>query len=269
MLSAGDKVVPFRRPAPEPADSYLIVCVDGSAHVAGVCEHAAWLCGRLRSSIELLHVEEYERPPSGPDDQPLVIDRGPDLKEPDSVIDEACHRLAEVGAKAARLCHARGQFAPIAAGLAARADFLVMGRRGESHEDEKTAFGGNVLHMVRVCPAPVFLAAKTFLPIARALVVCDPQSDTSALSAFLSASSVLDGLSLELATATTADAEVVPANEDDPALELPRSLDACLSRDPYDLIVLSRRALLDERSPDALSPIARKLMTWRVSLLVY
>jgi nucleotide-binding universal stress UspA family protein len=272
MLSGHEKVVPFPRPGPEPAAlpgaSHLIACVDGSAHTAGVCEHAAWLCARLGSSIELLHVDEPST--SDEDAEGVAIERGPRLKEADPVLDEARHRLAEIGSQADQVSHARGRFASIATSFAASADMLVMGRRGQGHEDTKRAFGDNVLRMVKLCPAPVFLAARTFLPISRALVVCDPDADASALSLFLSNSPVLAGLSLELASAES-DAPIDAVNEDDAAAEEadPNSLDGCLSRDPYDMIVLSRRALLGAQSPDELSPLARKLMTWRVSLLVY
>lgn len=267
MLSGHEKVVPFPRSGPGPAAlpgaSHLIACVDGSAHMAGVCEHAAWLCARLGSSIELLHVDE---PPAG--DEGVAIERGPRLKEADPVLDEARHRLAEIGSQADQVSHARGRFASIAASFAAGAEMLVMGRRGQGHEDTRRAFGDNVLRMVKLCPAPVFLAARTFLPISRALVVCDPDTDAAALSLFLSNSPVLAGLSLELASAET-DAPIDAVKDDDAAADDPNSLDGCLSRDPYDMIVLSRRALLGAQSPDEPSALARKLMTWRVSLLVY
>lgn len=279
MLSGAKNVLPFERhkreAAPGLGGDRLIACVDGSGHLAGVCEHAAWLCTRLQSSMEILHVEEPAWTQQGAQiaavcDEPLSMERGPKPKSDDPILDEAADRLGEIGVQPGQFCWARGRFAPIAASLAAGAEILVMGRRGERHEDCAGCFGDNVSQMIRLCPAPVLLASRTFLPIARALVICDPASDAPALSAFLASSPILDGLSMELVGAVAGAHEANEAANDGAApAQPPQSLEEHLTEDPYDLVVVSRRAFQDPAGPDELSPLARQLMDWRISLLVY
>jgi hypothetical protein len=199
--------------------------------MASVCDHAAWLAGRLGVGIELLHVEEAGAPPDA-----------------EAVIDEACARLAEQGAELLDSRTAHGPFAPVAASLAGRAEAVVLGRRGGDSGPAMRGFGANVGELLRLTEAAVLVATRTFLPISRAILlphrldVAGPAANDGALNR------ILEGLKVEVVRTP-----MLLARPED-----------CLA----DLLVVSKSVFL-ESSEGSGARLADQLSRLRVPLLAY
>jgi hypothetical protein len=198
--------------------------------MASVCDHAAWLAGRLGVGIELLHVEEPGAAPAA-----------------EALIDDACARLAEQGAELLDSRTAQGAFAPVAASLARKADAVVLGRRGGDSGPATRGFGANVAALMRLTEAAVLVATRTFLPISRAIVVpqrlevAEPSADYVALNR------ILDGLKVEVVRTP-----MVLARPED-----------CLA----DLVVVSKSLFAGQAKAGA--RLADQLARLRVPLLAY
>lgn len=132
----------------------VLACVDRSAYADSVCDHAGWFAGAMQADILLLNVRNGEEAPS-------------------RVMDRARTQVLEEGAEAVRTLSLEGRFAPLALEEAARADIVVMGKRGVNTAGDRAVLGSNVHPLLRALDRPLCLVSKVYLPISRALVLLD------------------------------------------------------------------------------------------------
>jgi nucleotide-binding universal stress UspA family protein len=246
------------RPALPVETGPVVACVDGSAYVESVCDHAAWFAGRIHGLIELLHVEE----PAAAVAEPQARDKG--------LLERAAERLAHEGAGPFQLADRPGRFVDVACQAAGAAGVLVIGRRGSQSAGGPRRIGGNVEAIVRAAPGPVCVVPKLFLPISRVSIVEDPASRDRAFADRIATSPYLDGLQVSMAAAS---AEGVLRTTQSLSSGLPDSIGAARRGRPVDgagcdLVVLPRSAVTAPQQ-NPVRRAARRLLRSRLPVLVY
>lgn len=196
--------------------SKITAFIDGSIYSQSVCQHAAWIAGRLDASVELLHLLGRHETGSAPSDLSGNIALGArssllkELSELDeqrarlamkrgrAILEdgEAAVRAAGVEAVSGRLRH--GDVVDTVAGVEADSDLLVIGKRGEAADFAKLHLGSNLERVVRASHKPVFVAARAFKPIEKVLVAYDGGASSMKAVDAISRSPLFAGLTVKL-----------------------------------------------------------------------
>ncbi len=196
--------------------SKITAFIDGSIYSQSVCEHAAWIAGRLNASVELLHLLGRHETGSAPSDLSGNIALGArssllkELSELDeqrarlamkrgrAILEdgEAAVRAAGVEAVSGRLRH--GDVVDTVAEVEADSDLLVIGKRGEAADFAKLHLGSNLERVVRASHKPVFVAARAFKPIEKVLVAYDGGASSIKAVDAISRSPLFAGLTIKL-----------------------------------------------------------------------
>lgn len=168
----------------------IIALVDGSSYSRSVCENAAWIAGRLRANVDLLHVLGRRETPTALDlSGSIALGARSALLEELSAMDERRARLTRQRARAilddaeavlreagvnditARLRH--GDLLEEVERAEASAEMIVIGKRGEAADFATLHLGSNLERIVRAASRPVFVTARAFRPISRVLIAYD------------------------------------------------------------------------------------------------
>ncbi|CAN0655028.1 Nucleotide-binding universal stress protein, UspA family [Nitratireductor aquimarinus] len=196
--------------------SKITAFIDGSIYSQSVCEHAAWIAGRLDGSVELLHLLGRHETGSAPSDLSGNIALGArssllkELSELDeqrarlamkrgrAILEdgEAAVRAAGVEAVSGRLRH--GDVVDTVAEVEADSDLLVIGKRGEAADFAKLHLGSNLERVVRASHKPVLVAARAFKPIEKVLVAYDGGASSIKAVDAISRSPLFAGLTVKL-----------------------------------------------------------------------
>lgn len=131
----------------------LSACIDRSGYAGSECDHAAWLAGRTNAKVEIVHVNT------------LTESRTSNL------IPSALEHLINQGVDDVTGVTLSGTF-PEAINDH-QTDFIVMGKRGVSGEDNRLQLGRSIDPLIRNTTLPIFLTSKVFLPINRAVALLD------------------------------------------------------------------------------------------------
>ncbi|SHL80236.1 Nucleotide-binding universal stress protein, UspA family [Roseovarius marisflavi] len=213
----------------------IIALVDGSIYSASVCEHAAWLAGRLGAPVELLHVLGRRESAENADlSGSIRLGARTALLEELAALDEQRAKLvahrgrailedargilerAGVSEITTRLRH--GDIVETVAEVEDEAAMILIGKRGEAADFAKGHLGSNLERIVRASHKPVVVAARAFEPIEKVLVAYD--GGISAMKAVdqIARSPVFAGLSVHVVTVGTATPEVKKGLENARAL---------------------------------------------------
>jgi len=209
----------------------IVALVDGSAHSASVCDHAAWIASRTGAPVELIHVLG-RREACDTQDHSGAITLGArtalmeQLAELDAqraklishrgraILEDARAILEQDGVAdiATRLRH--GDIVEALAEVEADARVILIGKRGEEADGAKGHLGSNLERIVRASHRPVLVASQAFAPISKVLVAFD--GGASALKAVhhIASSPLFKGLAIHLVTVGTPTPEGAKALED-------------------------------------------------------
>ena len=168
----------------------IIALVDGSIYSQSVCEHAAWVAERTGWAVELLHILGRREGAEKADYSGSIA-----LGARTALLEE----LAELDAQRARLITHRGRailedaraildrtgideittrlrhgdIVDTVAEQEAGAEMILIGKRGEAADFARGHLGSNLERILRASRKPVFVAAREFKPINRALIAYD------------------------------------------------------------------------------------------------
>ncbi|MEM8657357.1 MAG: universal stress protein, partial [Pseudomonadota bacterium] len=170
--------------------SKIIAMVDGSTYSESLCRSAAWIAGRTGAEVDLVHV--IRRPEQG-DEQNLSgnITLGArtallaELAELDGararvaqalgreILADAEALVREAGVSKVSTKLRLGYFVDTLIDMEGDADLLLIGKRGETSDDNARNLGSNFERAVRSVHRPVFVAARAYRPIRNVLVAYD------------------------------------------------------------------------------------------------
>jgi len=169
----------------------LIALIDGSIYSESVCDHTAWVAGRTRASVEILHVLGGREVSSAPVNLSGNIGLGArtalleELAEHDAqtaklsqkrgrlILDGARARLLDAGLNEVSIRLRHGEIVETIQELEKDADLIIVGKRGEAADFAKLHLGSNLERIVRSSHRPVLVAARAFTPVRRFLIAFD------------------------------------------------------------------------------------------------
>ncbi|GAB4269495.1 MAG: universal stress protein [Pararhodobacter sp.] len=168
----------------------IIAFVDGSAYAASVCEHAAWIAGRTRAPVEVLHVLG-RREASDRHDLSGAVGLGArsallqELADLDArrarlvarrgraILEDAQDILTKAGVTEVTTRLRHGDIVETVSEVEDSAAMILIGKRGEAADFAKGHLGSNLERIVRASHKPVFVAARAFSRPERVLVAHD------------------------------------------------------------------------------------------------
>jgi nucleotide-binding universal stress UspA family protein len=168
----------------------ILSCTDGSVYARSVCDHSAWAARRLGAGVHVLHMLEHPETPGRTDVSGAIgIDASAELMaelialaetqarvsiaRARAILDDARRQLEAQGVGPVVLEQRHGALVDSIDAFEARADLVVIGKRGEHADFARLHLGSNLERVVRICRHPVLIAARAFRPIERFLLAYD------------------------------------------------------------------------------------------------
>lgn len=198
--------------------SVLMALVDGSAYSESVCRHAGWIAERTDAQVKLYHVLDPRRADGRRDlSGSIKLGARSDLLEKLSALDEQHARLAQAHGRAilddaktlvencgvtdvvTRLRN--GDIVETVTAKEAKADMILIGKRGEAAGLEAPHLGSNFERIVRASHKPVFVANRSFGPIKRVLIAYDGGVSSMKAVDYAARDPLFAGLDMIVATA--------------------------------------------------------------------
>ncbi|MFC4667177.1 universal stress protein [Seohaeicola nanhaiensis] len=194
----------------------IIALVDGSTYARSVCDHAAWIAGRLGCPVELLHVLGRREGGAGSDlSGAIALGARSALLEQLAALDEQRSKLAiqrgrailegaqalleQAGVTAtAQLRH--GDLIEALAGKDGEVQMILIGKRGEAADFARGHLGSNLERVVRAATRPLFIASRAFRPIRRVLVAYDGSASAMRAVDHVTRSPLYAGLDISVVT---------------------------------------------------------------------
>ncbi len=195
----------------------IIALIDGSIYSRSVCANAAWIAKRTGALVELLHVLGRRETASADLSGSIGLGARTALLKELSALDEQRARLAQMRGRAiledaeaevraagvsdvtSRLRHDDLIDAVMEAEANSRG--IVIGKRGEAADFAKLHLGSNLERIVRAATKPVFVAARAFRPIHKALIAFDGGPSAAKAVDHVARSPLFKDLEIRLLTA--------------------------------------------------------------------
>ena len=172
------------------AGGQVLAALDASLFTRDVCRYGAWAAQRLDAALACVHVVEGRQARgSGGALAEVELEAGTALLDEPGLLeaslklagDERGRLLLQQAALLARedadvrvrAVMGHGALVDVLGTLAADASLVVMGRRGEQSEFEKTRLGRQVERVVRSLRCPLLVAPRGFAEVRRVLVAFD------------------------------------------------------------------------------------------------
>lgn len=192
----------------------LIALVDGSTYSTSVCDHAAWIAGRIDASITVAHIL---RPREGvKSDLSGNIGLGArtalleELAELDAaksrlgqkrgraILEDAKARIEADGIDRVETRLRNGDLVETVQEMEANAELVLVGKRGEAADFAKLHLGSNVERVVRASIKPVLVCSRAFQPIKRIMIAFDGGSQSLKAVDHVARSRMFAGLSCHI-----------------------------------------------------------------------
>ncbi|MCC5995704.1 MAG: universal stress protein [Oceanicaulis sp.] len=199
--------------------THIIALIDGSVYAASVCDHAAWAASKTDASVELLHVLGRRDTSSHPANLSgnLTLGARSDLLEKLArhdaeraklakergrvILDAARAGLEAAGVTGVTAQLRQGDIVEAVQEVEARADLIVLGKRGEAADYARGHLGSNLERIVRAASKPVMVVSKAFEPVTRAMVAYDGGPSADRAVAHLAKGRLLTGVAIEIVSA--------------------------------------------------------------------
>ncbi|WP_176082684.1 universal stress protein [Martelella sp. HB161492] len=194
----------------------LTAFIDGSIYAESVCDHAAWMAGRIGAPIELVHILEKPVANQAPVNLAGTIGLGArtalleELADLDArnartaqkrgrlLLESATERLALGGVADVTTKLRNGDFVEAVEETCTDSRVIVIGKRGEGADFASGHLGSNLERAVRSAKCPVFVAARSFKPIHKVLIAYDGGPSAEKAIERVATSDILEGCTCTL-----------------------------------------------------------------------
>jgi len=169
----------------------ILTCTDGSVYAPSIYDHTAWAAGRLKASVHLLHMLDAHRERAeiadfsgniGPDTGDELLEDLVKLEETKNriarergkaILTDARSRLEDAGITEITAEQQHGELVETVTRMEAKADLVVMGKRGEHADFAKLHLGSNLERVIRARIRPVLVASRKYEEISEFLIAYD------------------------------------------------------------------------------------------------
>jgi nucleotide-binding universal stress UspA family protein len=163
----------------EQKDPLVLSCIDGSRYSGAVCDYAAWIAGRTGAPVKLLHNIERVSTPAVADltgsiglgSQEELLEELANLEQQRSkllleqgrqMLERARTRTSDAGAERVLTCQRHGSLVESLVELEDHIRVLVLGIRGEEHEQQNRGLGAQLESIVRSLHKPILVVNREF-----------------------------------------------------------------------------------------------------------
>ncbi|MCK7596005.1 universal stress protein [Microbulbifer sp. CAU 1566] len=163
----------------EQKDPFVLSCIDGSRYSGAVCDYAAWIANRTGAPLKLLHNIERVSTPAVADltgsiglgSQEELLEELTALEQKRSklqleqgrlMLEDARARALAGGVERVVTCQRHGAVTESLVELEDHIRVLVLGIRGEEHEDSDRGLGAHLETVVRSLHKPILVVNREF-----------------------------------------------------------------------------------------------------------
>lgn len=194
----------------------VLACIDGSTYKQGVVDYAAWVSRAVEAPLKLLHnIEHRDHPPVSDLSGSLGLGEREDLLEELAamearrgkilmaqgklMLENARQRALAQGAMAPEKLQRHGSLTESLIELEDEIRVLVLGIRGEDHEDRPRQVGAQLESVIRAMHRPVLVVNRDFdCAPSRCLVAYDGSEAARKALAMVAASPLYRGMACHL-----------------------------------------------------------------------
>ncbi|WP_372845364.1 universal stress protein [Psychrobacter sp.] len=190
---------------------HVLACIDGSAVTESVCDYAAWYAKRLNISVGLLHVSDVaasiRRDLSGAigiNSRQFLLDELSQLDEQRAKVVNSYSNALVQDAKShinsrfddidVYIYQRHGKLLPAIEHFKAHNRAIVMGRRGEDHQNSRINIGSQIETVARASNVPVLICSERFKEPCSYMIAFDASKTAIKAITMLSESSLLKGM---------------------------------------------------------------------------
>ncbi|MBU2706096.1 universal stress protein [Zooshikella marina] len=171
-------------------ESKVLACIDGSRYSTAVCDYSVWASQRINAPLKLLHNIEHHQIPGmvdlsgsiGLGSQEKLLDELTTLEQQRSkllvqqgkiMLDAAKARAEQAGVKDIIAKQRHGSLTESLIELADEIRVLVLGIRGEGHENDDKQVGAHLETIIRSLHKPILVVNKAFSEPQRIMLAYD------------------------------------------------------------------------------------------------
>ncbi|MCH2038311.1 MAG: universal stress protein [Rickettsiales bacterium] len=188
----------------------IVVCLDGSQYTDSILSLNRWVSEALSLPTMLLHVaephSEYVARPNlsgaiGLGAKTILLEElsasdeahGKEEQEKGNrILKEAEDQLKSHSDMVTETLHVRGDFVETILEVKPETSLVILGKRGEHHDQDSKHLGSNVEDLIRTIKLPILVASKVVtVPIERYMLLCDNDKDTQQLIDFITSNNLL------------------------------------------------------------------------------
>ena len=197
----------------------ILLCTDGSNFSPTSYGYTAWIAKGMDASVEVLYVTDSRQKTAtqlenfsgsiGVGAYHRLLDRLVDLESETAkvnhqrakiILEEAKHFLIQNGVSQVHSTHRKGFLVDCFQEFEAKADLIVLGKRGETAEFAAEHLGANLERIIRTSHKPCLVTPKDYHPIKRVLFAYDGGKSCDKALNFLVDSLAFKGLELHIIT---------------------------------------------------------------------
>lgn len=163
------------------AQPYVLACIDGSSYSKDVCSYGAWIANTIDAPLTFLHtIEQSSTPEVSNLSGAIGLGASEDLLNELATLEQVRRKLliqkGKLMLEAAKVeaqdngvndIHLSQQHGSLPEALISREEesrFLVVGIRGESHENNQKNIGATLEIVIRSLHKPILVVNKAFTP---------------------------------------------------------------------------------------------------------
>ena len=163
----------------ETSQSMILACIDGSVISTAVCDYAAWVAQRVNIPLKLLHTIEHPDTTDTADlsgsiglgSQEHLLEELTALEQKRSklllqkgklMLDAAKDRVVQAGVSQVITNQRHGSLAETLIDLEEKIDLLVLGVRGQAHENNQGKLGAQLESVIRSLHRPILVVNAAF-----------------------------------------------------------------------------------------------------------
>ncbi|MGK7933152.1 MAG: universal stress protein [Microcystaceae cyanobacterium] len=195
----------------------ILLCTDGSHFAQTSYEYVAWFASRLQATIDILNVSDIRSQKIastgnlsgsiGLDASQELLNKLVELEHEKAklnhhkaklILDNASDFFKGKGIEDVHLIHKTGFLVDCLNEFEAKADLIVLGKRGEAAEFASSHLGSNLERIIRSSHKPCLVTHQTYQPIERLLLAYDGSKSCQKIIQFLSESPIFKGLALHI-----------------------------------------------------------------------
>jgi len=185
----------------------VLACIDGSSVSEAVCDYSSWIAKKSDTPLKLLHTIEHKHNPATSDltgaiglgsQQELLNElteleqsRGKLLiKKGQLMLDAAKERVVKAGIESPRIFQRHGRLSESLIDLEDKTGLIVMGIRGEEHEQSQKGIGTQLETVIRSLHRPILVVTGEFSEPKKFMLAYDGSSACKKALAMVAESSL-------------------------------------------------------------------------------